>query len=252
MRSFRTTAALGVYVAVLAAAPPPRPGADSAPPGSEVLSYNIEWRFIHGGNARLTWSPSGDGFAARLHLESAGMVSSIYKVDDEYASVSDRELCAVSLTLQSNEGSRRHDTAVTFDGARRKASYRDRDLVKNVTVTHETEIQPCTQDIFGALYALRRMRMEPGRSVEIPLSDGKKAVMAKVEAQERETLKLGPTTYKTVRYEAFLFNNVLFRRRGRLFVWMTDDERRLPVQIRISMPFYIGTVTLQLARVSKP
>jgi hypothetical protein len=33
---------------------------------------------------------------------------------------------------------------------------------------------------------------------------------------------------------------------------MTDDERRLPVQIRIHMPFYIGTVTLQLGRVSKP
>jgi len=249
---FRTAAALGVFLAVPAAAPPPGPAADTAAPGSEVLSYNIEWRFIHGGNARLTWSPAGDGFAARLHLESAGMVSSIYKVDDEYTSVSDRDLCAVSLSLQSSEGSRRHDTAVTFDAARRKATYRDRDLVKNVTVTHETDIQPCTQDIFGALHALRRLRLEPGRSTEIPISDGKKAVMAKVEAQERETLKLASTTYKTVRYEAFLFNNVLFRRRGRLFVWMTDDDRRLPVQIRIHMPFYIGTVTLQLARVSKP
>ena len=252
MRSFRTTAVLGVYLAVLAAAPPPRFAADTASPGSEVLSYNIEWRFIHAGNARLTWSPAGDGFNARLHLESAGMVSSIYKVDDDYTSVSDRGLCAVSLSLQANEGSRRHDTAVTFDAARRKASYRDRDLVKNVTVTHETDIQPCTQDIFGALFALRRQRLEPGRSTEIPLSDGKKAILAKVEAQERETLKVGSTTYKTVRYEAFLFNNVLFRRRGRLFVWMTDDDRRLPVQIRIHMPFYIGTVTLQLARVSKP
>ena len=217
-----------------------------------MLSFTTEWRFIHAGNARLTWSPTGDGFTARLHLESAGMVSSIYKVDDDYTSVLDRELCAVSLSLLANEGSRRHDTTVTFDAGRRKASYRDRDLVKNVTVTHETEIQPCTQDVIGGLYALRRLRLEPGRSAEIPISDGKKAVMAKVEAQERETLKVGSTTYKTVRYEAFVFNNVLFRRRGRLFVWMTDDERRLPVQVRIRMPFYIGTVTLQLERVSKP
>ena len=252
MRPFRTTAALGVSLAVLAAAPPPHAAADTAPPGSEVLSYTIEWRFIHAGNARLTWSPSGDGFTARLHLESAGMVSSIYKVDDDGTAMFDRELCAVSLNFQATEGSRRHDTTVTFDAAHRKASYRDRDLVKNVTVTHETGIQPCTQDVIGALYALRRLRLEPGRSAEIPVSDGKKAVMAKVEAQERETLKLGSTTYKTIRYEAFLFNNVLFRRSGRLFVWITDDDRRLPVQVRFHMPFYIGTVTLQLARVSKP
>ncbi len=252
MRFFRTTAALGIFLAALSAAPPPGPAADTASPASEVLSYTTEWRFIHAGNARLTWSPTFDGFTARLHLESAGMVSSIYKVDDEYTSVFDREFCAVSSSLQANEGSRRHDTAVTFDAARRKASYRDRDLVKNVTVTHETDIQPCTHDVIGALYALRRLRLEPGRSTELPISDGKKAVMVKVEAQERETVKVGSGTYKTVRYEAFLFNNVLFRRRGRLFVWMTDDDRHLPVQIRIRMPFYVGTVTLQLERVNKP
>src|SRR5271169_6137445 len=110
MRFFRTTAALAVYLLVLAAAPPAHAAADTGPPGSEVLSYTAEWRFIHAGNARLTWSPSGDGFTARLHLESAGMVSSIYKVDDSYASQLDRELCAVSLSLEANEGSRRHDT----------------------------------------------------------------------------------------------------------------------------------------------
>jgi hypothetical protein len=253
MRFFRSTAALGLFLAGLGAEPPLHPAADvlGASPGSEVLSYTTEWRFIHAGNVRLTWSPAADGFTARLHLESAGMVSSFYKVDDDYTSLLDRHLCAVSLSLKASEGSRRHDTSVTFDAARRKASYRDRDLVKNVTVTHETDVQPCAQDVIGALYALRRLRLDPGRSAEIPVSDGKKAVMAKVEAQERETVKLDSGTYKTIRYEAFVFNNVLFRRSGRLFVWITDDDRRLPVQIRIRMPFYIGTVTLRLDKVGK-
>ncbi len=253
MRLFRTTVAVAVFLAVLGAAPPLSPTADvaAAAPGSEVLSYTTEWRFIHAGNARLTWSPDGDGFAARLHLESAGMVSSFYKIDDDYTSLLDRQFCAVSLSLKSNEGSRRHETSVTFDAARHKASYRDRDLVNNVTVTHETDVQPCSQDVIGALYGLRRLRLEPGRSAEIPISDGNKAVMVKAEAQERETVKLSSGTYKTIRYEAFLFNNVLYRRRGRLFVWITDDDRRLPVLIRIRLPFYIGTVTLQLEKVSK-
>jgi hypothetical protein len=95
------------------------------------------------------------------------------------------------------------------------------------------------------------LRLDPGRSIEIPVSDGKKAVNAKVEAQERETVKLDSGAYKTIRYEAFVFNNVLFRRKGRLFVWITDDDRRLPVQIRVRLPFYVGTVTLQLQKASK-
>ena len=41
---------------------------------------------------------------------------------------------------------------------------------------------------------------------------------------------------------------MLYRRSGRLFVWLTDDERRLPVQIRVQLRFYIGTVTLQLEK----
>ncbi len=254
MRLFRSTAAAAVLIAAAGTASSGGPISDAveaAPPGSEVLSYTAEWRFIHAGNVRLTWSPEGSGWTARMHLESAGMVSSFYRVDDDYASLLDRQYCAVSLNLRASEGSRRHETSVTFDAARRKASYRDRDLVKNVTVTHEIDVQPCSQDAIGALYALRRLRLEPGRSAEIPVSDGNRAVAARVEAQERETVKTASGTYKTIRYEAFLFNNVLYRRRGRLFVWITDDDRRLPVQIRIRMPFYIGTVNLQLEKVSK-
>ena len=45
-----------------------------------------------------------------------------------------------------------------------------------------------------------------------------------------------------------LFNGVIFRRKARLFIWLTDDARRLPVQIQVRMPFYLGTVTLQLEK----
>jgi hypothetical protein len=54
--------------------------------------------------------------------------------------------------------------------------------------------------------------------------------------------------FDTIKYEAFLFNGQLYRRKGRLFVWLTDDDRRLPVQVRVQLPFYIGTVTLQLEK----
>ena len=253
MRLFRTTAAATLLIAVLDAAAPVRPNADgfSPPPAGEVLSYTVEWRFIHAGNARLSWNPDGDGWAARLHLESAGMVSRLYRVEDDSLSMLDRQLCAVSLNLKANEGSRRHETNVSYDSVRRRAFYRDHDLVKNVTVFHETDIQSCSNDMIGGLFALRRLRLDPGHSAEIPMSDGKKAIMAKVEAQERETIKTDSGTYKTIRYEAFVFNNILFRRSGRLFVWITDDDRRLPVQFRVRMPIYVGTVTLQLAKVGK-
>ena len=100
----------------------------------------------------------------------------------------------------------------------------------------------------GGLYYLRTLHLEPGQSTQAPVSDGKKSVMARIEAQQREDVKTPAGTFKTLRYEVFLFNDVLYRRSARVNVWLTDDARRLPVQIRVRMQFTIGTITMLLEK----
>src|SRR5256885_14066629 len=100
-------------------------------PASENLSYNIEWRLITAGKAHLSWSTLGaSGFKTDLHLESAGLVSKLFKVDDEYTSTLDEGLCAHSSFMKTHEGSRQRETKIAFDRERRKASYLERDMVK--------------------------------------------------------------------------------------------------------------------------
>jgi len=258
-RSFRPLAAAFVMVLTAGGQQAPADGATAsgrpAAPSSETLAYNAEWRLIRAGNVRLNWtaSPSGaaQGWQANLSVESVGLVSRLYKINSEYLSTLNRNLCVESAVLRTNEGSRRRETRVTFDAIRKKASLQDHDLVKNTTASQEIDILACEYDVIGALYQLRGMNLEPGRSTQLPISDGRKHVMARVEAQERETIATEAGVFKTVRYEAFLFNNVLYRRRGRLLLWLTDDERKLPVQVRVRMPFYVGTVTLQLQKSGK-
>jgi hypothetical protein len=111
----------------------------------------------------------------------------------------------------------------------------------------EIDIPECVHDVIGGIYFLRTLNLEPGQSAEVPVSDGKKSVMARVEAQQREDVKTPAGPFKTIRYEVYLFDNVLYRRSAHLNVWLTDDRRRLPVQIRVRMQFTIGTINLQLA-----
>src|SRR4051794_6606 len=93
-------------------------------PSSEDLRYNIEWRLITAGKAHLSWSAvGGSGFKTDLHLESAGLVSKLFKVDDEYTSTLDEGLCAHSSFLKTHEGNRQRETRITFDTEHRKASY---------------------------------------------------------------------------------------------------------------------------------
>jgi hypothetical protein len=74
----------------------------------------------------------------------------------------------------------------------------------------------------------------------------------KVEAQERERIKTSAGTFNTVRYEANLLNGVVYSRKGRAFIWLTDDDRKLPVQIRLRMNFPLGTITLDLEKEEHP
>jgi len=221
-------------------------------PSRETLTYSIEWRLFTAGKAKLEFASTPapkPGAEIKLHLESVGFVSKLFKVDDDYMSTLGAGLCAQTSYLTAHEGNRQRETRITFDGEARKASYLERDRVKNnVILQIETDIPTCVHDVAGGLYQIRTLNLEPGQSAQVPVSDGKKSVMAKVEALQREDVKTTAGTFKTVNYEIYLFNGVLYKRPARLNIWLTDDRRKLPVQIRVRMQFTIGTINLQLEK----
>jgi hypothetical protein len=231
------------------------PEATNGIPNHEVFDYAIEWRLIPAGSAKLTWtSLPHSGPAAnelRLHLESAGLVSRLFRVEDDYTAAFGQNLCAQNSFLAAHEGSRNKETRVTYDAQQRKANYIEKDLIKNVTTVHDVEIPPCVHDVMGGLMVLRTLHLEPGNTVQIPISDGKKFVQVKVESQRREEINTAMGIRKTIRYEVFIFDNVLYKRAGHLHVWLTDDNFRLPVQLQVRLQFTIGTITLTLQQEEK-
>lgn len=223
-------------------------------PRKEVLFYNVEWRLIQAGNAKLTLQSTPaprPGWQVDLHLESAGLVSKLYRVNDDYMATLNPDFCAQDIHIKAHEGGRQRETSVHFDPAARKASYLERDLVKHTALTLETDIPSCVHDVIGGLFFLQTRNLEAGRSIEVPVSDGKKAIMAKVEVQQREQIKVPAGTFRTIRCEAFLFDGKLYRRPGHLYVWLSDDARKLPVRIQVRLQFTIGTITIQLEKEEK-
>jgi hypothetical protein len=263
MSRLRSACAFAVWslVAGATAASPqdaPRNAPPGAGPGRETLDYGIEWRLIPAGTAKLTWaSMPGTGLAGgtaseiRLHLESAGLVSRLFRVTDDYTAALGQNFCAQNTFLSAHEGNRNKETRVVFDTQSRRARYQEKDLNKNATVSHDAEIPSCVHDVIGGLLVLRNLKLEPGKTAQIPLSDGKKFVQARVESQGREEIKTTLGTFKTIRYEVFLFDNVLFKRSGHLHIWLTDDDWRLPVQLQVRLQITIGTITFRLEKQEK-
>ena len=200
---------------------------------------------VRAGTVTLEYSK---GHAA-LRLESSGIVSSLFKVEDLYEVNYQDSYCATSGIMDSKEGKRHHDTRITYDRAHNRAFYVERDLIKNA-ILHEDSVETpnCVTDVVGALLKLREANIEAGQTIHTPVSDGRRYAAVKIQAQEREEVKTPSGTYKTVRYEADLLNGVVYTRKGRVNIWLTDDNRKLAVQIRVRMNFPIGAVTLQLEK----
>jgi hypothetical protein len=223
----------------------PAVAAPIQPDPIEKLTYAAEWRMIPAGTVQ---SESGKHVTV-MRLESTGLVSTLYRIRDVYTVVYDEPNCAASSMLDSLEGKRHHETKVTFDRAAGRATFLERDLLKNSIIrTTGVDTPNCVVEVLGAMRRLRALAPPVGQSVQIDMSDGRKSSPVKVEAQEREKVKTPSGTYNAIRYEAFLLNGVVYPRKGRLFIWLSDDEKHLPVQIRLKLPFPVGTVTLQLQK----
>src|ERR1700731_3119715 len=103
----------------MAAGPPP--------PDLGRVSYSVEWRLIHAGDVALDAHDS----EAHLKLLSAGLVSALFKVDDTYSVRYEQGFCATGSLLDSMEGKRHRQTTVTYDRNQNRASWVERDVLKN-------------------------------------------------------------------------------------------------------------------------
>lgn len=242
-------ALLLLFSSVALAPPLPPPQGPPKFPYPEKLSYRIEWRMVTAGNAVLQLShATPNTWNIDLNLESAGLVSRWYRVLDSYKAELQEQFCASNSILDAQEGKRHTVTRLTFENTHHQVDYEEHDLLKNSTVKDAVPIAPCTYEVIGALAALRTLNLQPGKSATFPITNGKKLIWGKIDAQTKETISVAGKTYRVVRCEAFLFDNVLYKRKGRLFVWMTDDQDCLPVQLRAQMAFPIGAITLELEK----
>jgi hypothetical protein len=85
-----------------------------------------------------------------------------------------------------------------------------------------------------------------GKSHELTLFDGK-VYRLRAHVVRRETIQTPAGRFATVMVEPEMLGDAVSREE-RLFVWYTDDERRIPVRIRTEIK--VGAITASLSRIS--
>lgn len=218
----------------------------------EKLTYNVNWAVFPAGKVTATFlGPQGPGGDDEIltTARSQGIVSLLYGVQDTFHSFFDpRTLCSRRITKVVNQGSRHRRIEIVFDYARHQAVLNEHDPKHaNAPAVHrENPIPDCVEDVVTAFYYLRRQPLEVGHSIRLAMNDGSKTTEVTVEVQGLEKVQTGLGTRAAVRVEPKVFGP-LYKRKGRMWIWFSNDRQRLPLVIKVSLG--VGTLTGKLASV---
>ena len=203
----------------------------------ETLDYELKWLKITGGSARMTIGPLQDD---RLRITSVGKsspgFSRFFKVRDEIETiVAKDDFSTLRYTKRLDEqGDKMEEVTTIEDGV----ATRKRKKIKKVDVPRPV------YDPISVIYHLRTLDLSPGKTHDFTLiADGKVYVVHAVVVR-REVLKTPAGRFNTVVIEPKM-SAAGVNREERLWIWYSDDERRIPVRIRTEVNFGAITATLR-------
>ena len=220
----------------------------------EKLRYAVQWRLFPAGHAELFLAKEGKQagrWKATAKAISTGYIANLYKVEDEYQSTfHNPTFCSDGIRKVIHEGERHREVTLQFDQNSGMALLRERDTAGDAPPRQEQfSIPSCVYDVLSALYYVRTQPLNVGETFEIPLNDGSQTAQVRVEVQAREEIQTEIGMFPTIRVEPDVLSANLFKEKGRMFVWFSDDDNRLPVQLKVQIP--AGTITASLIGIDR-
>jgi hypothetical protein len=220
---------------------PERDGAQPLLIDGERLTYEILYSSIPAGHARLEVTSRGHGdnevYRITSTAQSNDVISLFFKVDDRIVSEVD------ATTFESRyfekrlrEGPNRKDERTYYDAGGVVRSG-DRAI----------PVEPGTRDILSALYYVRGQDLRVGEDVVIHTFDGGRNYEARVRVLRRESVRTGDRDYDCLVVEPHLYEGP-FAKTGRILVWLTDDDRKLPVLLKSKVK--VGSFVARLVGLS--
>jgi hypothetical protein len=224
-----------------------QPRIEALQPG-EILTYDITWSNIVTAGTATTEIKEGtlpDGKKVLMFIvttHSAGLVDAFYRVDDRLQSVFDPGIMqSLTFSLNENHGKRKRHRQLAFDH------------VKNTVISTLNEDPPetfaipdQTQDALSSLYYLRtRDDFIVGKPIIIQVHDSSKNWSVEVHTLGRETVTTPAGKFAAIKVRTFPKYEGVFMNKGEIFIWLTDDSRKIPVLMKstISIGSIVSTLT---------
>lgn len=212
----------------------------------EKLVYDLTWTGVKAGTATLEIINEKDSIKIISTARSANWVSVFYTVDDRV----ETRLLKVNSSffvgapqnyrIKIREGRHRRDKELIFDHERLKASYINHlDGDKKDIDIHANILDP-----LSSFYYVRTLNIEVGKSVFVDMLDSKKIWNVEVQILRKERIETQTGSFDTIVIKPLMKSEGIFSRKGDMYIWLTDDMKRIPVRMQTKVA--VGSITATL------
>jgi hypothetical protein len=217
----------------------------------EELTYKITWYGILAGIGKIkleneTLYQGKEVYRLVSQGVSAGVIGKFYKVDDRLeVFVDPAGLYPYYAFFYQQEGRRRKTTEVIFNQKENKITY-----ITNNGRPREFTAPPKVLDILSSLYFYRAQDLQENQSVSMKVFNSKKIFMAQAKIIAKEKLQTPWGKVDTYMVKPTVSLNGVNYKKGEAVMWVTADERKIPVKIKIKVA--IGHITATLTEYKAP
>ena len=223
--------------------PPPRAGYSF--PQKQTLTYSVDWRVFSAGTAVVHFEDMGDNERITATAETAGAINLLFHASDHFQSSFDRAKgCTLEFNKQTVEGRRQINSTLKLDYGQSKSILDEKNLVTGQSKHVESAIPGCMTDLLSGVFYASSLPMEVGHNFVMPVVDAMHNVPVTMKVEGREEIKTPVGSFKTIRVQPTADAGVV-KNRGNIWIWYTDDDRHLPVQMRARL--FWGTITFRLS-----
>ncbi len=213
----------------------------------ERLRYQMEFSMFRAGYSEMSLveidstSCEKPAFHFRSRVKSTKTVDLFYKVRDVVEAWFDyEELFSYRYERRIREGAYRHRKFYDYNHQTGWVSISNENGPKGLV-----PFDPYSHNIVSSLYWVRCQPLEKGVDLELPVHDVDTQYPMVIKVYGLEEIEVPAGTFECWKIEPVVESEGLFNSTGRLWVWLSNDELRLPVKMQSEIP--VGSVVGELA-----
>ena len=174
-------------------------------------------------------------------IESKGWFRKLFGINFRYhveTTVEANTFTVLRTSKVDEQGQRVRTSEAVFDHAVKKVEWTERDPnnTQQPPRVVTAALEGPTQDIISAIYFLRTIPFTPGHTFNLAVSDsGRVYKVPGVVTSERKKMKSVMGKVSVVRLDIELFGpGRPVEGKGKMSLWVTDDDSRIPIKARLS------------------